>query len=451
MPDTVNGIPPRVFDVVGAGFGPSNLALAIAMEEQNSRLMKVDRASALFLEKKAAFGWHQGMLLDGATMQVSFLKDLVTMRNPCSRYSFVNYLKSKCRLEDFINQKDFFPTRLEFHDYFEWVAQAFTNGVRYGAEVEDIKPVERDGSIPLLAVRYRDRDDPSHRFVVHARNVVLAPGLEPKLPDGACRSDRVWHNGELLERLETFDVAAPKRFVVVGAGQSAAEVVEYLHRRFEGAEVCAVFSRFGYSPADDSPFANRIFDSQTVDLYYGADPAVRRRILDYHRNTNYSVVDLELIEDLYKRSYREKVGGAVRLRVMNVSRVRDYEEHGDRVRVCVENLAEEKTREMDADALIFATGYRPVDPARFLGNIDALCERDEAGAYRLTRSYAVRTKPALEASIYIQGNSEHTHGITSSLLSNLAVRSGEIADAIISPEPTATRDRALASTEGSHG
>ncbi|MBJ7352623.1 MAG: L-lysine 6-monooxygenase, partial [Rhodococcus sp.] len=29
-------------------------------------------------------------------------------------------------------------------------------------------------------------------------------------------------------------------------------------------------------------------------------------------------------------------------------------------------------------------------------------------------------------SIYLQGGTEHTHGLTSSLLSNIAVRSGEI-------------------------
>src|SRR5690606_38199663 len=108
----------------------------------------------------------------------------------------------------------------------------------------------------------------------------------------------------------------PRRCVVVGAGQSAAEVTEYLHRTFPAAEVCAVFSRYGYSPADDSPFANRVFDPQAVDDFYAASPEVRRQLLDYHRNTNYSVVDLDLIEQLYAISYQEKVRGEERLRIL---------------------------------------------------------------------------------------------------------------------------------------
>ena len=46
-----------------------------------------------------------GMLLDDATMQVSFLKDLVTMRNPTSDFSFLSYLHERGRLVDFINHK----------------------------------------------------------------------------------------------------------------------------------------------------------------------------------------------------------------------------------------------------------------------------------------------------------------------------------------------------------
>jgi L-ornithine N5-oxygenase len=65
-----------VLDLVGIGFGPSNLALALALHEANGAAA----CDALFLERQPTFGWHTGMLLDDATMQVSFLKDLVTMR-----------------------------------------------------------------------------------------------------------------------------------------------------------------------------------------------------------------------------------------------------------------------------------------------------------------------------------------------------------------------------------
>ena len=65
-----------VVDLIGVGFGPSNLAVAALLKGSGSAL------SALFLEREPRFMWHQDMLLDGADMQISFLKDLATLRNP---------------------------------------------------------------------------------------------------------------------------------------------------------------------------------------------------------------------------------------------------------------------------------------------------------------------------------------------------------------------------------
>ncbi|NED57749.1 lysine N(6)-hydroxylase/L-ornithine N(5)-oxygenase family protein, partial [Micromonospora aurantiaca] len=95
---------------------------------------------AVFFEKQPEFGWHRGMLIDGATMQVHFLKDLVSLRNPASRFSFLAYLHARGRLVDFVNHKTMFPTRVEFHDYLEWTAAAFADRVRYGTEVVALRP-----------------------------------------------------------------------------------------------------------------------------------------------------------------------------------------------------------------------------------------------------------------------------------------------------------------------
>ena len=103
-------------DVVGIGFGPSNISLAIALAEHNRSVAAPQRLTYAFVERQPAFGWHRGMLIDGATMQVSFLKDLVTLRNPTSEFSFISYLHNRNRLVDFINHQCLFPSRLEFHD-----------------------------------------------------------------------------------------------------------------------------------------------------------------------------------------------------------------------------------------------------------------------------------------------------------------------------------------------
>ncbi|MGA4990788.1 lysine N(6)-hydroxylase/L-ornithine N(5)-oxygenase family protein [Nonomuraea bangladeshensis] len=416
------------YDLVGIGFGPSNLALAVALAES-----RTPAPSAVFLERQPSFGWHRGMLIDGATMQVSFLKDLVTMRNPASPHSFVSYLHAKGRLADFINQKTMYPTRLEFHDYLEWVAARFEHQVVYGAEAVTIRPVTDDGTdggtVTHLDIVAQHNELTTYR----ARNVVLAAGLQPVLPPGVVAGERVWHSQELMHRLAELPDDRPRRFVVVGAGQSAAEVTEHLHSRFPSAQICAVFSRYGYSPADDSPFANSVFDPAAVDHFYDAPHEVKRMILDYHANTNYSVVDLDLLKELFGRAYREKVAGVQRLRIMNLSRAVGLETRPGEVSVHVRSLVSGEVEALRADVVVYATGYRPVDPLDLLGAAGPYCLRDDDGALLVGRDHRVRTTPELTCGIYLQGATEHTHGLTATLLSTTAVRAGEIADSLASP------------------
>jgi L-ornithine N5-oxygenase len=418
-----------IYDLVGVGFGPSNLALAIAVTEHGDVAGAARAARAVFLERQPRFGWHTGMLFEDATMQVSFMKDLVTLRNPASRFSFLCYLHSKDRLVDFINHKSLFPTRVEFHDYLEWAAAKVAGLVRYDHGVIDVAPVERDGAVDHFNVIAQG---PRAARVYSARNVVFATGLAPSMPDGLVPSTRIWHNSDLLHRVETVEwTAAPRRFVVLGAGQSAAEVTAFLHGRFPAASVHAVFARYGYSPADDSPFANRIFDPAAVGDFHAAPAEVKQMMLDYHNNTNYSVVDGELIEELYRRVYREKVTGTQRLMVHNVSRLVLAAETAGGVRVTIESLASGHRTDLDADVLVCATGYRPADPSGLLTAVWDDCLRDEYGRVRVSRDYRVLTRTDAACGIYLQGGTEHSHGITSSLLSNTSVRAGEILESIL--------------------
>ncbi|MFD5831569.1 lysine N(6)-hydroxylase/L-ornithine N(5)-oxygenase family protein [Lentzea sp. NPDC060358] len=397
-----------VLDLAGIGFGPSNLALAIAVEEHSLPVR------ARFFERQARFGWHRGMLLEDATMQVSFLKDLVTLRNPTSSFSFLCYLRDRGRLIDFVNHKNLFPLRKEFHDYFEWAAERVAHHVAYGAEVSDVR-VEGDG----FAFVAGDAE-------VRARNLVLATGLEANLPDGVQAGERIWHNKDLLHRVSS--LRDPRHVVVVGAGQSAAEAVAFFHDRFPGVVVHGVFARYGYSPADDSAFANRIFDPAAVDDFYSAPEEVKRRLMGYHANTNYGVVDHDLIEELYRRVYREKVVGQQRLLLHNTSRLADVGADGSCV---IESLADGSRVPVEADVIVYATGYRPANPVRVLGELAGECVRDEHGRLKVTRDYRVVTGGGIRGGIYLQGGTEHTHGITSSLLSNTAVRVGEILDSVL--------------------
>lgn len=406
---------PEKTRLLGVGFGPSNLALAIALAERN--------LAAVFVEQQPEFGWHTGMLLPHARMQLPFLKDLVTLRNIKSDFTFLNYLSERGRLIEFIGRHTLFPSRMEFHDYLEWAAARVAADVRYGHRV-----VEISAGDPGFVVQ----TEPGR--VIHAETLVLATGLQPVLPAGVDESPRQWHSHRLLANLAAMNLSAPRRFAVIGAGQSAAEVAAHLHDTYPQAEVHAVFARYGYSSADDNPYANRIFDPSAVDEFYCADTHVRQRLLDYHRSTNYSVVDPQLIDELYSREYAERVAGARRLFMHNASEVIAAQEYPDRVRLTLSHLIDYSQETLDCDAVVYATGYAPLDARCLLGELAGRYEFDLHGQPAVTRDYRLVPQAASPGDIYLNGAVEHTHGLSSSLLSNVAVRAGEIVTAFAARE-----------------
>jgi L-ornithine N5-oxygenase len=439
---TLHTGPDSPYDVLGIGFGPSNLALAIALHEHGATSSRGTGLRAGFLERQPRFGWHRGMLIDDATMQVSFLKDLVTMRDPTSDFSFLCYLRDRGRLVDFLNQKTLFPLRIEFHDYFEWAAARVGHLVEYGAEVVSVRPVTEAGEVRWFDVTSRDPAAPERTTVRRTRTLCVATGLEPHLPPDAVLSERVWHTSELLPRVDQLqrERTPVRRAFVLGAGQSAAEAVDYLHRSFPEAEICSVFAKYGYTPADDSPFANRIFDPEAVDVFYGAPPQVKRSLHDYHRGTNYSVVDMELIESLSRTMYQEKVQGRQRLRMLNVSRIREVARDADGLRVTVEFLPTGERQVLGSDLIVYATGYQPRGIGDHLGEIAKLCLRDDEDQLRVGRDHRVETAAHVTAGIYLQGGTEHTHGLTSTLLSTTAVRAGEICSSLLAQNAGSLRE-----------
>lgn len=121
---------PDPHDFIGIGLGPFNLGLACLTEP-------IDELSGVFLESKPDFEWHAGMFLEGAHLQTPFMSDLVTMADPTSPYSFLNYLKERGRLYSFYIRENFYPLRTEYNDYCRWAA-AKLSSVRFDETVESV-------------------------------------------------------------------------------------------------------------------------------------------------------------------------------------------------------------------------------------------------------------------------------------------------------------------------
>ncbi|EAQ85528.1 hypothetical protein CHGG_09542 [Chaetomium globosum CBS 148.51] len=84
-------------DLVCVGFGPASVAIAVALHDSMEAGKMAQAPKVLFLEKQPQFAWHAGMLLPGAKMQISFVKDLASLRDPRSNFTFLNYLHKNNR------------------------------------------------------------------------------------------------------------------------------------------------------------------------------------------------------------------------------------------------------------------------------------------------------------------------------------------------------------------
>ncbi|WP_026873774.1 lysine N(6)-hydroxylase/L-ornithine N(5)-oxygenase family protein [Inquilinus limosus] len=416
-----------VYDVIGVGFGPSNLALAIALDE--AQRQRGAGLSHHFVEKQPGFTWHGGMLLPDSDMQISFLKDLVSLRDPTSPLTFVNYLHQKGRLEAFINRKTFFPSRIEFNDYLGWVAARFADRCSYGEEVVAIEPETAQGTVTGLRVRSRTAS--GGETVRRAHNLVVATGGSPRIPAvfaGLGHDPRVFHSSGYLDRIHGLGLARRPsgRVAVIGGGQSAAEITLDLHGRFPQLGIDLIFRGHALKPADDTPFVNEIFNPGFTDYVFGQGEAQRDAIIREFRNTNYAVVDADLIERIYAILYQQKVQGPARLALCGRCEVTQAEAGDEAVGLTVHDGIAGITGRHGYDAVVLATGYERDGGRRLLSAFAPWIED-----FTVDRDYRLRTRPEFRPQIHLQGQSETSHGLSDTLLSVLAVRSLEIAESLL--------------------
>jgi L-ornithine N5-oxygenase len=414
------------YDLICIGFGPASLAIAIALHEQSQP------ARVLFLERQPEFAWHSGMLLPGTRMQISFIKDLATLRNPRSEFTFVNYLHCKKRLVSFTNLGTFLPLREEYNDYMSWCAAHFEDVVRYAQDVisvspvfsipdngDDAKPVKRWEVLSKCTVTGK----PSIR---RAKNVVIAVGGRPAFPPSIAPDlphRRIIHSSRYSDSVPELldDPSKQYRIAVVGAGQSSAEIFNDLHFRYPASKTSLYIRQHALKPSDDSPFVNEIFNPDRVDTLYSLTPEVRAASIREDSATNYSVVRLPLIENLYDTLYHQRMRDPDennwQHRIHALQEVVGMEwDQDDKVRLKLRNT---RTGELvgsgdDAfDAVIFGTGYSRDVHHTMLKPVKSLMKD---GCCSVGRDYRVVFREgavAEDAAIFLQGCCEATHGVGS--------------------------------------
>ncbi|KAL8302501.1 hypothetical protein RB597_002724 [Gaeumannomyces tritici] len=423
----------ELHDLICVGFGPASLAVAVAIHDalEAGRLETAPRV--LFLEKQQRFAWHAGMLLPGAKMQISFIKDMASLRDPRSNFTFLNYLHRHGRLVEFTNLSTFLPARNEYEDYLRWCAGHFDDVVSYGSEVVSIHPQEEAVVGPLKTFEVVSRDAGTGvEARYRAKNVILAIGGQPSIPRVLpAASPKVVHSSQyahLVPRILT-NTSAPYRVAVVGAGQSAAEIFSNIQTLYPNSRTWMVMRSEFLKPSDDSPFVNSIFNPEFVDSLYPRSTTDRRHLISSAKATNYGVVRLELIEKLYELMYdqRRELGTDERWwphRILGGRRVLSCAptKAGDRLRLRVKaappseleaeeasgqlddvapassdaSLDQDEVEEFEADLVIAATGYKRDAHVDMLQSLWSYLPEHKADAPTAS-GLAKRAKPVLDS------------------------------------------------------
>ncbi|MFD0207089.1 MULTISPECIES: lysine N(6)-hydroxylase/L-ornithine N(5)-oxygenase family protein [Saccharothrix] len=411
-------------EVLMIGAGPSNLALAVAIEESGERQLAT---STLVLEQYPDVKWQRNLLLPWARSQVSFLKDLVTLRNPRSRFSFLNYLHQQGQLDDFVNLSTFNPYRWQLSAYQQWVADGLEQvRIRYNARTERIDPrYAEDGSVAGWAVTLSDGD------TITCRDLVVGTGRDAHVPEvfRDLPRERVVHSTQYSGRITGLTAPSdrPMRPVVIGGAQSAAEMFMALHQDFPDSEPTLVLRSIGLQNYQTSKFVNELFYPSFVDEFYTMLPEARSQVLDEMRLTNYAGLAPPFLEEIYSMLYQQKMLGRQRSSVRSLTEVVGARMDGDEVVLDLRDRKSGKVEPLRCDAVFLGTGYDPRMPAM----VGDLADRMGLADVNVSRRYRVDLGDSAWGAIYLQGVNEQTHGIADSLISVLAHRSQDITEDLL--------------------
>ncbi|MFI0780365.1 lysine N(6)-hydroxylase/L-ornithine N(5)-oxygenase family protein [Streptomyces sp. NPDC021212] len=389
---------PHIYDFIAVGLGPYNLGLACLTEP-------IDELDGLFLESKTDFDWHPGMLLDGVTLQTPFMADLVTLADPTSRYSFLNYLKESGRLYSFYIREIFYPLRAEYNKYCRWAAGKLSS-VRFGHEVTSVRYDDADG---LYTVRSRR---PTGETTEHrARHLVLGTGTPPFIPE-PCRGlgGDLLHNGRYLEHKEALQ--AKESITIVGSGQSAAEIYQDLladigsHRY----RLNWVTRSPRFFPLEYTKLTLEMTSPEYVD-YFHALPEDTRYRLESEQKGLFKGIDADLINSIYDLLYQRSVDGPVPTRLLTNTALTDasYDESTGTYTLGLRHEEQQRDFSLTTQGLVLATGYRYQVPA-FLEPIRDRIRWDDHGRFDVARNYSI---DSTGRSIFLQNGATQAHSLTS--------------------------------------
>ena len=406
----------REVELLAVGAGPSNLGLAVALEELAPELAD----NSLIIERGQTIEWQPGLLMPWAKSQVSFLKDLVIQRNPRSRFSILSHLHATGRLDEFVNMSTFTPYRIEIAEYLRWVAASLTR-VRHelGRECTGITPC-RDAAGTVTGWRTALADGTA----IVSRYLVIGTGRDPYVPPvlAGLPPDAVIHSTRYRPSVSALARDRRYRIAVVGSSQSAAEMFRALREDLPDSEIAWIMRSPGLMADESTKFTNELYYPSYVDEFYDYPEDAREQILREMHKTNYACVTPAMAETLYADLYLDRLHHSARSRLVTLTEITGASQADGQILLELTDRRTGEVTRLPRNLVVLGTGFCWQIPALIRALADAL----GIDRVAVSRNYQLRLSRPGPAACYLQGVNDATHGIADSLLSILALRAQDI-------------------------
>lgn len=446
-------VPETPRDLVGVGIGPFNLSLAALAHGLPEPL------DTAFYDQRPAFHWHPGQLIDGTTLQVPYLADLVTLADPTSPWSFLNHLRAKDRLFPFYFTERFHIERAEYDTYCRWVSDQLP-GLHYGHQVDAIRwNAER----ALFEVDFSQLDADGEAEALgrtHAKNIVLGIGTTPHVPEplkplADAPTVPVVHSADYLTHRER--LLAADHVTVIGSGQSGAEIfLDLLRARPAGLEKIHWLARTeAFAPMEYSKLGLEHFTPDYTRHFHALPEAVRDRLVpqqwQLHKGIAAGTIGA-IHDELYRRTLAGGWPDATVTPGVNVRTAGRVA--GTKVELHLEHVQQGTRTRLTTDAVVLATGYRERPLDQLLTGLTPHVRRDAAGRPRIDAHYRLDLDPAITrtgSNIYVQNAGLHTHGVGAPDLGLAAWRSATILNSLTGQDSYPLPSRTAFTTFGLPG
>ncbi|MER7727272.1 SidA/IucD/PvdA family monooxygenase [Streptomyces sp. NPDC096323] len=439
--------PDQPHDLIGIGIGPFNLSLAALAHGIPQPL------TTAFYEQRPTFHWHPGLLIEGASLQVPFLADLVTLADPTSPWTLLNYLRTRDRLFPFYFAERFHIQRAEYDAYCRWVSQQLP-ALHFGHQVDTLRWNPQRALFEVDFTQLGPNGEAEALGRAHTRHITLGIGTEPHIPEplkplADAPHIPVIHSADYLHhRQQLLDA---EHITVIGSGQSGAEIfLDLLRARPTGHEKLHWLARTpAFAPMEYSKLGLEHFTPDYTRYFHALPEPVRDQLVP-HQWQLHKGIDHDTITAIHDELYRRTLHGGwpdatltPGVTVRTAGRLATT-----RIELHLEHTQQSTRTRLTTDAVVLATGYRERPLDHILGNLTNHLRRDNAGRPRIDAHYRLDLDPAITGNIYVQNAERHTHGVGAPDLGLAAWRSATILNHLTGTTPYPLPQRTAFTTFG---